>query len=65
MNVKSIFASKTFWINLLGGVAATTGTLTGVIPAKYTPAIVATGSIANILLRLVTNQGVSVSGAAT
>jgi hypothetical protein len=53
---KSIFASKTFWVNALGGIVTTSGLASGYIPPKYAPAVVATGTIANILLRLVTNQ---------
>jgi hypothetical protein len=53
---KSIFASKTFWINALGGIASTSALATGYIPPKYAPVVVGTGAIANILLRLITNQ---------
>jgi hypothetical protein len=53
---KSILASKTFWVNALGGIVAGTATYGGYIPPKYAPAVIATGSIANILLRFLTNQ---------
>ncbi len=56
---KSIFASKTFWVNALGGIATTSGLATGYIPPKYAPAVVATGAIANVLLRLLTNQPIN------
>ncbi len=59
MPTKSILASKTFWSNVLGGIAAGSGLATGVIPPKYAPAVVATGAIANILLRLVTKQPIA------
>jgi hypothetical protein len=53
---KSILTSKTFWVNALGGIVAGTATYGGYIPPKYAPAVIATGSIANILLRFLTNQ---------
>jgi hypothetical protein len=55
--MKSIFTSKTFWFNLLAGVAA----VAQVIPV--TPYTAAAGAIANILLRAITTQPVSVPGA--
>ncbi len=51
---KSIFASKTFWTNLLAGI----GVVAGVIPAN--PYTMAAGAIANILLRVVTKQPVTI-----
>lgn len=57
--MKSIFHSKTFWVNLLGGIASVAGTASGVIPPHYVPVVMAAGGIANILLRLVTSQPVS------
>jgi hypothetical protein len=53
---KSIFSSRTFWTNALGGVIAGAGLATGVVPPKYAPAVVATGAISNIILRLLTSQ---------
>lgn len=50
--MKSIFASKTFWLNLLGG-AISIGA-SGVIPPKYS---MPTMAVANIAVRLLTNQG--------
>ena len=47
--MKSIFASKTFWLNLLGGAVA----VAQVIPPKYS---VPTLAVANIGMRLITNQ---------
>lgn len=52
--MKSIFKSKTFWVNLLGGIAA----VTGFIPAN--PYTLAAGAVANIILRMITNTAVSV-----
>lgn len=51
--MKSIFASKTFWLNLLGGAVA----VAQVIPPKYS---MPTLAIANIGMRLITEQGVYV-----
>lgn len=62
MNTKSLFQSKTFWINLLGGIVTAVGTYSDLIPAKYAPVIMCAGGIANILLRTITNQGVTVPG---
>jgi len=54
--MKSILKSKTFWLNLLGGVAA----VSGYLPAnQYT---LAAAAVANIILRLMTNQPVSIPG---
>ena len=52
--MKSIFASKTFWLNLLSGIAV----VSGLIPAN--PYTIVAGAVANIILRTVTNQPVSV-----
>lgn len=60
MNTKSLFQSKTFWVNLLGGIVTAVGTYADVIPPKYAPIIMAVGGIANIILRTVTNQGVTI-----
>lgn len=61
MNSKSIFESRTFWVNLLGGLVTAGGTAWGTIPQKYAPIIMAVGGIANILLRLVTTQPVTIA----
>lgn len=52
---KSIFTSKTFWLNLLG-LAAHVG---GIVPPKYSVPIMAVVNIAN---RFVTSTPVSVTG---
>lgn len=62
---KSLLTSKTFLVNLFGAITAITGTLTGVIPPKYSSYVIAAGAIANIGLRLVTNQPVTVPGTTT
>ena len=54
---KSLFVSKTFWMNMMMAVVAVAGS--GAVPAKYSvPAI----AIANIMLRLISSGGVSVLG---
>ena len=56
---KSIFASKTFWANLFGVVASVSAVLAGVIPPAA-GVLGAVSGIANIGLRLVTKQPVTV-----
>lgn len=60
MNTKSLFASRTFWFNLLGVIAAVSTTYAEIIPPKALPYVMAAGGIANIILRTVTNQGVTI-----
>lgn len=62
MGSKSVVKSKTVWINVLGGIAAVAGTVGGVIPANKAPYVMAAGAIANVILRLLTSQPVSVAG---
>ena len=60
--MKSIFKSKTFWLNLgLGVLTMATPDIQNAVSAH--PAV-ATGltTAGNILLRLVTHQGVNVTG---
>lgn len=57
---KSLFTSKTFWVNLLAGFVGVAGEASGVIPAAYAPYIAAAVGIANIILRLVSNGPVHV-----
>lgn len=49
---KHLFKSRTFWLNVLGAAA----TIGEVLPMKYAAPTLA---IANIGMRLLTNQGVS------
>lgn len=63
MAAKNLFASKTFWFNLVAfglGFAQEQGLFT-LIPEPYGPAVLALG---NIVLRLVTTQPVALPGAA-
>ena len=53
--MKSIFASKTFWSNVL----LLTVTYGGALPQKYAVPVI---TAANIGLRFLTNQPVSVTG---
>ena len=54
--MKSILKSKTFWFNLVAGAAA----VLGAVPV--TPWTAAGAAVANIILRAITNQPVSVPG---
>jgi hypothetical protein len=57
---KSIFASKTFWVNILGAMVSAAGIVAGFPQiAVYAAPILA---IANIGLRVVTEVGVYVPG---
>lgn len=59
MQPKSIFASKTFWLNFLG-TAATLGLEYGnLLPMKYSVSVLA---VANIINRFFTSQPVSLLG---
>ena len=52
--MKSIFTSKTFWVNLLTGITA----VSGYLPAnEYT---LAASAIVNIILRVMTDKAVSI-----
>lgn len=60
---KSIFASKTFWFNLLSGVATVASMSGTVLPPNAAPYIGAVSAVANIGLRFVTDTPVSIAGA--
>lgn len=53
--MKSIFKSKTFWVNVLGGVTTVLSTL-----PLTSKAVVIGGAVVNIVLRILTTQPVSV-----
>ena len=64
MNVKSIFSSKTFWLAILQAVA---GILAVVHPdptMKAAGGIAIAKSMVDVGLRMLTNQGVSLTGGA-
>ena len=54
---KSLFKSKTFWVNVLTAGVELSGVLTGLIPPG---ALQIATNVLNIALRLVTSQPVSV-----
>jgi hypothetical protein len=58
---KSLFASKTFWVNLLAGFIGVAGEASGLIPPKWAPYIAAAVGVANILLRLISTGPVHVT----
>lgn len=60
MDSKSIFSSKTFWVNLLTGIVTAGGYATGNIPPSWAPYIAAAVGTANILLRAITTQPVHI-----
>jgi hypothetical protein len=63
MPPKSLFASKTFWVNALTLAIGVGGYLTGLVPAPYQPIVVAALALANIILRTITDQPVTITGA--
>ena len=58
---KSIFLSKTFWLNAVSAVIAVGGSLSGILPDQYDKYVLGAVSLANILLRLITSEGVHVA----
>jgi hypothetical protein len=62
MQMKSLFASKTFWLHVLTAVGTFGGMAVNVVPAPWTPYILAFQSVAGVALRLVTKEPVSVLG---
>lgn len=58
MNKKHLFTSKTFWANVLGAVVVVGSGQLG-ISVPHAPEVLA---VANILLRVVTKQGVYLPG---
>jgi hypothetical protein len=53
--MKSIFASKTFWANVL----ALAAVIAGVLPPKYAAVVM---PLVNVLLRFVTDSEVTLTG---
>lgn len=58
---KSIFASKTFWFNILSGAATLVGTAAEIMPPQYAPYAAAAIAVINLGLRVVTDQPVHFS----
>jgi hypothetical protein len=65
MDSKSLLKSRTFWLNVALAVVSIAGLLLdhGVIPERYLSVVSIVFAIANILLRVATNQPVHVSPA--
>lgn len=53
---KSLITSRTFWVNALTLAISFGGYLTGIVPAEFSPYVAAGLAIANVVLRLITNQ---------
>lgn len=58
MNAKSIWTSKTFWLNAVGSVTLILTQATDVVPASYQPYLVAALGALNIINRFLTDQPV-------
>jgi hypothetical protein len=68
VDAKSIFASKTFWANILAFIAAVAtafGFNLGLTPDVQGTLVAGIMAIVNIVLRLVTNQPVTLTGGPT
>lgn len=65
MDSKSLLKSRTFWLNVALAVVSIAGLLLdhGVIPERYLSVVSIVFAVANILLRVATNQPVHVSPA--
>lgn len=59
---KSLFASKTFWFNVLSGAAQVLGYADGLIPPQYAPFVALGHAVLNIALRAVTSTPVTLTG---
>lgn len=57
---KSIFLSRTFWVNTLTLAATVLGSLTGLLPPEAAPWITGTLSVVNVVLRFLTDKPVTV-----
>lgn len=62
--MKSLFASKTFWVNALTAVTvlAATPQLTDTLGPDTLKYLLLAQSVANVLLRLITTEPVTVTG---
>lgn len=60
--MKSIFASKTFWVNLITAVVSVLEEMgiINIIPAEYQMYFISGLALLNILLRMVTSQAVTI-----
>jgi len=63
MDTKPFWASKTLWVNAIAFLAAVTGAVgldLGLTPEAQTSIVTGVMAVVNIILRVVTNSGVSV-----
>ena len=60
--MKSIFASKTFWVNLITAVVSVLEEMgiINIIPAEYQMYFISGLALLNILLRMVTSKAVTI-----
>lgn len=56
---KSLVASKTFWVNVLTLAISAGGYLSGMVPPHWQPWLAGGLAIANVLLRLITEQPIT------
>ena len=56
---KSILKSKTFWFGVVVFAAGGTQAIQDILPAEWMPYALAASGVLSILLRLVTNSGVT------
>lgn len=60
MQPKSLFTSKTFWLNAISAVVAVGGSMSGVLPEQYNKYVLGVVAVANVLLRIITTSPVTV-----
>ena len=60
--MKSIWNSKTFWLNAVGGAILILTQATDALPASAQPYLAAALAVLNIANRFLTSQPVSISG---
>lgn len=58
---KSLFLSKTFWVNVLGVIIGIGGYVTGLVPAEYEAIAVSGLAFLNVVLRTMTKEPVHIT----
>tara|TARA_R110002126_G_C10490563_1_gene503866 strand:+ start:6047 stop:6250 length:204 start_codon:yes stop_codon:yes gene_type:complete len=58
-DVKSIFASKTFWFNIVGFCVMLAEALMDFLPPDWTPVLGVVVTVGNVLLRFKTNSAIA------